>query len=95
MSGSGKQVAARKQGNACSCTKKCFSLISAVNRKKIFDSFNEMANKEVQDAYISSLITTKNKRQTRPRKENPKNRQFTFIYKVRIILAAKLNSSKL
>lgn len=78
----GQEVAARQQGAACGCKKACFDKLSADKRLEIMVSFNALGDQEKQDSYLAHLISVDHKKKTRPRKLNPKNRTYSFKYKV-------------
>lgn len=65
------------------CRKKCFSLVSEVNRLEIFTKFIDFSTKNEQDAYLQSLISTMPVKNRRPRKhEAARLNQSTFSYSV-------------
>lgn len=52
----GNTVAAKTMGQPCSCRKKCFDSGRQNQYAKVFQEFNELGNKEKQDAYLCGLI---------------------------------------
>lgn len=62
VSRKGKIQPSRKMGPPCSCRKKCFNKLSEEDRKKIFDSFWRLGNREKQWMYVANLVKKQNKR---------------------------------
>ncbi|RZF33828.1 hypothetical protein LSTR_LSTR008951 [Laodelphax striatellus] len=53
----GKVVPARKFSN-CQCQKRCLAEFTDCVKSKILNDFNEIANKNLQDAYLTGLISS-------------------------------------
>ncbi|CAG5052217.1 unnamed protein product [Parnassius apollo] len=57
-----KIQASRKMGPPCRCRKKCFDKLSEEQRKKIFESFWSLGDREKQWMYVANLVKKQNKR---------------------------------
>ena len=55
----GKDVSERKIGPRCSCSAKCFDVITMPVIKELFKNFWEMGSWELQNAYLSKLLVAK------------------------------------
>lgn len=57
ISKTGKLIPARKFSN-CQCKKHCLSEVPDCVKLNIFNDFNNLANKNLQDAFLSGLISS-------------------------------------
>ena len=62
----GKLVASRSTGPPCRC-KKCFELFSTEEKEGIIVDFNEIGEKQLQDAHLFGLIKSQEVSRRRPR----------------------------
>ena len=81
----GKEVPARETGPACKCKRKCFYAFSDAERHDLLSRFNGLGNKEVQDAYLFGLISTKPIQRRRPRRSSGKARRASYYYHVSVL----------
>lgn len=80
---SGKIISKRKQGSNCKCEKECLKKLSPDEKNEIFSAFNELADQEKQDSYLSSLITVSKIKRRRKNVLNPNpQRNCSYKYKV-------------
>ncbi|CAH2094046.1 unnamed protein product [Euphydryas editha] len=80
MSRKGKIQANRKMGPPCRCRKKCFDKLSEEQRKKIFQSFWSLGDREKQWMYVANLVKKQNKR--RVYTDTVSRRKHTFKYSI-------------
>ena len=64
----GKEVPARETRPACKCQRKCYEAFSDAERGDLLQRFNDLGNKEVQDAYLFGLISSRPIQRRRPRR---------------------------
>lgn len=81
---SGKLVPARKTGPACKCKRKCYEFFSDAERDDLLKRFYGLANKEVQDAYLFGLISSKFIKRKRPRTSTGITRRASYCYHVSV-----------
>lgn len=87
-------VPARVMGNACNCKLKCFDNIPAITRQKIFDDFNKLPSKELQDSYLCRNIALKDVSRRRPRtNQSNKPKTVTSIFSVSTLYICHSNPS--
>lgn len=82
---SGKMIPERKQGTDCECHKECLTKLSSGEKNEILTAFNDLADQEKQDAYLSSLITVsqiKRRRKNVLNANNNSQRNNTYKYRV-------------
>lgn len=79
----GKAVDSKNIGDDCRCRLKCFQRVDAELRRKIFDEFYKLENKDLQDAYLAGHISVRNIARNRSRSENPvKPKSVSLKFKV-------------
>lgn len=69
-------VPQRVMGNTCNCRLKCFDKVPLVVRQNLFDAFNKLPSKDLQDSYLCRNIALKNvarKRQRTDTEYKPKS----------------------
>nr|CAI5833466.1 unnamed protein product [Callosobruchus analis] len=77
----GKVIPERRQGANCNCAKDCINRLSESEKRDIIVAFNNLADQDKQDSYLSSLIKVCSI--SRRRKRNVESRrQHTYKYKV-------------
>ena len=64
-------------------------LISEDAMKSTILFINKFDSKNALDTYLQSLIEKKDIQRKRPRSEEPKKKEFTFIYHIKIVLEKK------
>ena len=91
---SGKEVAAAEQGPPCKCSRKCYEKFSKEELTKLFTCFWELAEKNVQDAYLHGLIRVKKVQRRRPRGDPSKvaTPRSCFVYVVSFCVVVKLSA---
>ena len=78
----GEVVEPRVQGPPCACKKKCYEKFSAEQLSRIFACFWELADKNIQDAYLHGLIRVRKTTRARPLDSTKKPRTSSFVYVV-------------
>ena len=80
----GKTVPSRSTGEACSCRNKCYDLFSPEEKDAAIEAFNALSNKELQDAHLFGLITSKDVKRRRPRQTTIRRqeRKASYTYHV-------------
>ena len=78
----GKTVPARCIGSPCGCKKKCFDQFSDEEKHIIVESFNGLANKDLQDGHLFGLISPKEIKRRRPRLDSGRSRIASYTYHV-------------
>ncbi|XP_071056373.1 uncharacterized protein [Onthophagus taurus] len=71
-------------GNSCNCRLNCFHKISLADRQKLFDNFNKLPSKDLQDSYLCLFITVTDvarKRQRMDQQFKPKSISCKFTVK--------------
>ena len=59
-------------GPDCKCTRfKCFEIVIENDRACLLGKFNSMSSKDLQDSFLTGLITVCDVKRRRPRKEDP------------------------
>ena len=66
------------------CNSKCMELISEDVMKSSTTFVNKFGSKNAPDTYLQSFIGKKDVKRKRPRYEDPKKKEFTFIYHIKI-----------
>ena len=66
------------------CNSKCTELISEDAMKSTIQFINKFDSKNALDTYLQSLIEKKDIQRKGPRSEEPKKKEFTFIYHIKI-----------
>ena len=91
----GKTVPSRSTGEACSCRNKCYDLFSPEEKDAVIEAFNALSNKELQDAHLFGLITSKDVKRRRPRQTmiRRQERKASYTYHVSTFLATPCPSS--
>ena len=79
---SGKVILARKQGQPCKCKRKCFTKFTSDQPQRIFRSFNDLADKNLQDSHLFGLIRQQQVKRRRAMSLQQRNRTFTYVYRV-------------
>lgn len=79
---SGRTVPAKKMGPACTCRRKCFSRIDVEIRDRNFAAFYALADKELQDAHLCGLISSRKVQRRRQRDGSRPERNETYVYRV-------------
>lgn len=75
-------VPSRKTGADCSCHWKCFEKVDDDLKRKILSSFNELADKTLQDCHIAGLIAVRQIQRKRVKSGDGVPRSKTYTYKV-------------
>ena len=79
----GKTVPARTLGEPCKCKNQCYDLFTQEEKSSLLESFNRLANKELQDSHLFGLIKSKPVQRRRPRTgQGTKQRKATYTYQV-------------
>ncbi|XP_049822345.1 uncharacterized protein LOC126265328 [Aethina tumida] len=79
-----KPVDARKIGQPCKCIMRCFDKIKESDRQKVFAEFYKLSTKNLQDIYLQSLIQAQSPTQRRKRKEDGKDRSWSYRHYITI-----------
>ena len=66
------------------CNSKCMELIFEDVMKSTTQFVNKFVSKNSLDTYLQSLIEKKDLKRKRPRSEEPKKKEFTFIYHIKV-----------
>ena len=85
VSASGNVVPPRVTGPPCTCKRRCFSKFTDEQKEIIVESFNGLADKGLQDAYLHGLISARDVKRRRPRIRSEamtRNRAVSFYYRV-------------
>lgn len=77
-----KVVPHRKQGIDCKCARKCINKLSAEEKEEILTAFNNLADQEKQDSYLSSLVQVCAISRRRKLDINKRPRNYSYKYKV-------------
>lgn len=78
----GKSVPPRSTGPDCKCKRQCYTKVSDDVKHILIQSFNELKDKDQQDAYLCGLITASKVQRRRPRTGEGNLRGYSFFYKV-------------
>lgn len=83
----GKVIEERRTGAACRCKRrKCFDQFSEEEMEGIIEDFNDIANKELQDAHLFGLIRPVEVKRRRPRRGSAsKTRRANYSYNVSLL----------
>lgn len=78
-----KAIRAKGIGDPCKCVKKCYEMISDIDKIENLTRFYNLTTKNEQDIYLQELISCNDIKRRRVIKETPL-RQKSFIYTVLI-----------
>lgn len=79
----GKEVPARTTGPPCRCKRKCFQLFSAQEVEGVISDFNDIGDKQLQDAHLFGLMKPREIQRRRPRRSTgAKTRRASYLYYV-------------
>ena len=81
----GKEVPARETKPACKCRRKCYEAFRDAERGNLLQQFNDLGKKEVQDAYLFGLISSRPIQRRRPRTGARRARRATYFYHVSVL----------
>lgn len=80
---SGKTIEARKVGEPCGCKSKCFDLVTMPVIKEVFDDFWAIGEYNLQNEYLSKLMSSKIvKRRRKPVEQAEKFRRHSVAYNI-------------
>uniref|UniRef100_A0A6P7G288 Uncharacterized protein LOC114333083 n=1 Tax=Diabrotica virgifera virgifera TaxID=50390 RepID=A0A6P7G288_DIAVI len=78
--GKGNVILQKSMGEDCLCKRKCFEVVSADERKSIFQKFWEINNFNTQNAYLFGCMQIKIKARSTKPKDSPSRRSHTVEY---------------
>ena len=78
----GKAVSGRTTGPDCRCRRKCFQRLTTEEKAQVLEAFNQLANKDLQDAHLFGLIQPLPVKRRRPRTASTPARVAAYTYSV-------------
>ena len=81
------RLSSHQTGEDCKCKRfKCFEATTREERDRLITAFNELQNKDAQDAFLSTLIGVLNVARRRPKTDgtDPKPKDKSYSYKIKV-----------